>query len=58
MMQITKLRNEFLKQKTTETRLAYSKLRNICLSKKDIKDHSLRMKITRTLVPAKNFGTL
>ena len=57
-MQITKLRNEFLKQKTTETRLAYSKLRNICLSKKDIKDHSLRMKITRNLVPAKNFGTL
>ena len=28
----TKLRNKFLKQKTTETRSAYDKQRNICVS--------------------------
>ena len=28
----TKLRNKFLKQKTTETRSAYNKQRNICVS--------------------------
>ena len=32
MMQRTKLRNKFVKQKTTETRLAYNKQRNICVS--------------------------
>ena len=43
MMQRTKLRNAFLKQKTTETRLDFNKQRNICVSKKDIKDHTLRI---------------
>ena len=32
MMLRTKLRNKFLKQKTTETRSAYNKQRNICVS--------------------------
>ena len=32
MVQRTKLRNKFLRQKTTETRLAYNKQRNICVS--------------------------
>ena len=32
LMLRTKLRNKFLKQKTTETRSAYNKQRNICVS--------------------------
>ena len=32
MMLRTKLRNKFLQQKTTETRSAYNKQRNICVS--------------------------
>ena len=32
MMLRTKLRNKFLKQKTTETRSGYNKQRNICVS--------------------------
>ena len=32
LMLKTKLRNKFLKQKTTETRSAYNKQRNICVS--------------------------
>ena len=32
MMLRTKLHNKFLKQKTTEIRLAYNKRRNICVS--------------------------
>ena len=32
MMLRTKLRNKFLKQKTTETRSSYNKQRNICVS--------------------------
>ena len=32
MMQRTELRNKFLKQKTTESKLAYVEQRNICVS--------------------------
>ena len=43
MMQKTKLRNKFLKQKTTETRLAYNKQRNICVSIRKLRYHTLKV---------------
>ena len=54
IMQRTKLHNKFLKQKTTETRLAYNKQRNICVSIL----RKTKSQISRTLVTIEKFGTL
>ena len=60
MMLRTKLRNKFLKQKTTETRSAYNKKRNICVNilRKTKKSYFENLDIKRTLVTTENLGAL
>ena len=59
MMLRTKLRNKFLKQKTTETRSGYNKQRNVCVSiLRKAKRSYFENLISRTLVTTENFGAL
>ena len=60
MVQRTKVRIKFLKQKTTETRLAYNKQRNICISilRKAERSYFENLDIKNLIDSRKFWGTL